>query len=216
MSIDFLVSHNNQTMIKNMCDNSYKLYDTRLETKKDIENIIGASSIIGISMKKSEKDEQVNSQVIFLTKNGDISSTITFKDEAAKEYVDVMSELNNRRLVDTYNMLVRKIENGDFSVINLIVDEYNSEKTDSTLDFVGNAIVYHLTKGKYGTLDGRDEKNISEIIDKFISVYGITDMQKSVKNQGVVLGNEDKALVSNEEHVINMINRKVGNYGKRI
>ena len=212
MGIDFLVSHNGKTMIKNLYDGSIKLYDTRETVKNRIEDIIGSSSIIGMTRIKSKEDEQVSKLVKFATDN----STITFEDEATTKYIDIMSELNNRRIVDTYNTAERLIETGEFNVVNLLIDDYSSEMADSSLSVIDNAIVYHITKGKGNAIEGREVKNMSEIIDKFLEVYGISGIQNAVKNYGIILGNDNKSLVSNEEHVISMVNRKVGNYGKRI
>ena len=211
MSIDFSISHNEKTMIKNLYEGSIKLYDTRQEVKEGIHNIIGTSNITGMVRVKSEKDEQVSKEVKFITETGSIKC----EDEATTKYIDIMSELNNRRIEKTCDIIENLIESGNFSVIKLIVDGYNREETDSSYTIDDDIVVYHLTKGRHNAIDAREVKNMSEIIDKFIEKYGISSMQEQ-DNHSVILGNDNKKLISNKETIKMMINRKVGNYGKRI
>ena len=212
MTTEFLINVSDKTMIKNLQDKTYKLYDKRQDVKDRVDEIVGSSNIEGMSRLKSDKDAQVSRIVKFKTSD----SLIIFENEATTKYTDIMSELNNKRIMDTYCKIEELIETGEFNVINLLVDEYQSNMDDSSFGIIENAIIYHLTKSKYGTIDSRDMKNLSMLIDKFLSVYGLSNAQPGVKNHGIILGNDNKAVVSNEENVKSMIDRKVGNYGRRV
>lgn len=216
MGIDFLISHDDKTKIKNLFDGSYVLYENRQDVKDRVEEIIGSSIICGMTKLKSEKDEQVSKVVKFTTMTDTPANTITFENDAIAKYTDIMSEMNNRRITDTYCKLEELIETGNFNVINIIIDEYQNGIDDCSFSYSDGAILYHLIQNKYGTIESRDQKIISDIIDKFISVYGLSPVQPGMKKHGIIIGNENKAIISNEEVIKRMINRKVGNYGKRI
>lgn len=216
MGIDFLVSHDDKTMIKNLFDGSIKLYDHKQDVKDRIEEIIGSSIISGMTRLKSEKDEQISKIVKFTTMTDTPANTITFENDAIAKYTDIMSEMNNRRITDTYCKLEELIETGNFNVINIIIDEYQNGVDDCSFSYQDGAILYHLIQNKYGTIESRDQKIISDIIDKFISIYGLSSVQPVMKNHGIIIGNDNKTIISNEEVIKSMINRKVGNYGKRI
>ena len=231
MGIDFLISHDDKTKIENLCDGSYVLYNRKQGVKDYIEEIIGSSIITGMTKSKEDNSKEVkfttttiivdeektkinpNAKPEVIVRPGNI---IRFKDGAIAEYTDIMSEMNNKRIADTHCKFDELVEKSVFDTVKIIIDAYRSDLDDSSFSIDDGVILYHLMQSKYNTIESRDQRILSDIIDRFISVNGVAALQQGVQNTDGIISAEGKTLISNEEIIKRMINRKVVNYGKRI
>ena len=216
MSIDFLISHDDKTKIENLCDGSYVLYNRKQDVKDYIGKIIGSSIITGMTKSNEEKNGIVSKEVKFITMTDKPGNIIRFRDNAIAEYTDIMSEMSNKRITDTDLRLEKLIKSHEFDTIKIIIDPYRSDLDDSSFSIDDRVILYHLMQSKYGTIESRDQRVLSDIIDRFISIYGVLSLEQGSQNTNAIIGNKGKKLITNEESIKFMINRKVGNYGKGI
>lgn len=106
---------------------------------------------------------------------------IYFNDYAMSIFKNTILRLDEKSKKDSFQFIKRKIENGESQHLHLSITEgFQDTRSRITMQLKNkghsedpeNALYYYTNLLQDGTVDGRDLKNILELIEVFVQMYG--------------------------------------------